>query len=66
MIEFQIANDVTQCSRAQILNCRNWAFYAVGIELRICDLEIDHCIDLHGNVILCDNRLGWKIDHLFL
>ena len=40
--------------------------HAVGIQLGIGDLEVDHRVDLHGHVILGDDRLGSKVRHLLL
>lgn len=44
----------------------NRALHAVGVKLCICDLEEDNGINLHRDVILCDNRLRREIRHLFL
>ena len=39
---------------------------AVGIELGIRDLEIEHRVDLHGDIILGDHGLGREVHDLFL
>ena len=39
---------------------------AVGIELGIGDLEVDDGVDLHGDVILGNNRLGRIVKNLLL
>ena len=39
---------------------------AVGVELGVGDLKIDDRVDLHGDVILCDNGLGREVCYLFL
>ena len=40
--------------------------HAVGIQLGVCDLEIDDRVDLHGDVVLGDDGLGREVHHLLL
>ena len=63
-IQLQFTDDVTQRRRRKILNGNHRLFNTIGKELRIRHLEVDNRIDLHGNVIFCDNRLGWEVRHL--
>ena len=39
---------------------------AIGILLCVCDLEKHNGVNLHGNVILGDNRLGLEVHNLLL
>ena len=39
---------------------------AVGIELRVGDLEIDNGVDLHRDVVLCDDGLRRVVEDLLL
>ena len=41
-------------------------FHAVGVQLGVSDLEVDHGVDLHGDVILGDDGLGGEVHHLLL
>ena len=40
--------------------------HAVGIQLGICNLKIDHRVNLHGDVVLCNHGLRSEIRHLLL
>ena len=40
--------------------------HAVGIQLGVGDLKKHHGVDLHGDVVLGDDRLGRKVHHLLL
>ena len=66
MIELHLADDITQGGCGQVFDGGNRALHAVGVKLCICDLEEDNGINLHRDVILCDNRLRREIRHLFL
>jgi len=66
LIELEIADDVTQGGGGEVLDGDHGLLDAVGVELGVGDLEIDHGVDLHGNVILRDNRLGREVRHLLL
>ena len=40
--------------------------HTVGVELGIGDLEVDDRVNLHGDIIFGDHRLGGKVRHLLL
>ncbi len=64
MVKLKLTDDVTKRCCRKIFDCRNRAFNAVCIELRVCNLIENDRVDLHGNVILCDNGLRRKINNL--
>ena len=64
LIQFQIANDVTQSGSGEGFHSDHGLLHAVGVQLGICNLEIHNGINLHGNVILGDNGLGRIVQNL--
>ena len=40
--------------------------YAIGVELGVGDLKVDDRVDLHGHIILGNDRLRGKVHHLLL
>ena len=64
LVQFQIADDVSQRRRRQRLHGDHRVLHAVGIELRVRNLEIDDGVDLHRNIILRDDRLRRIIQYL--
>ena len=66
MVELHIADDVPQRRCGKVFNRRNRALHAVGIQLRVGDLEIDDRVDLHRDVVLGDHGLRREIDDLLL
>ena len=65
-VQLQLTDDVTQSGCSQIFNGCHRMLDAIGVLLCIRDLEKDNGVDLHGNVILGDYRLGLEIYNLFL
>ena len=65
-VKFQLTDNISERSCRQVFNRIHRVFNAVGIELRIGNLKIDNRVDHHGNVVLCNNRLGLKVEHSFL
>ena len=66
LIQFQIADDVTQGGSRQGLHGRHGLLHAVGVQLGVGDLEIHDGVDLHGDVILGDNGLRRIVQNLLL
>ena len=66
MVQLHITDDITQGGSGQALDGENGTLHTVGIQLRIGHLVEHDGIDLHGNIILGDNRLGRKVHHLLL
>ena len=66
LVQLQIADDVAERGGGEILNGAHGLLHAVGVELGVDDLEIDHGVDLHGDVVLGDHRLGVEVRHLLL
>ena len=50
----------------QVLNGAEGLLHPIGVELGVHDLEVDHRVDLHGDVVLGDDGLGSEIDDLLL
>ena len=66
LVQLQLADDVAQGGGGEVLNGVHGILHAVGIQLGVGDLEIDHGVDLHGDVVLGDHRLGVEVCHLLL
>ena len=66
LVQLQLADDVTQGGSGQILDGAHGILHAVGVQLGIGDLEVDDRVDLHGDVVLGDDRLGVEVRHLLL
>ena len=66
LVELQIADDITKGGGGQGLHGDHRLLHAIGIELRIGDGEVDHGVDLHGDVILGDDGLGRIVQDLLL
>ncbi len=66
MVQLHLADDVAKGGGAQILNSGDGIFNAIGIELGVGYLEIDHRVYLHGDVVLGDNGLGREVNDLLL
>ena len=66
MVQLHIADDITQGGGGQALDGENGPLHTVGIQLGIGHLVEYDGIDLHGDIILGDNRLGCKVHHLLL
>src|SRR5699024_130666 len=65
-VEVEVADDVPEGGRRQVLDRRNRAVNAVGEQLRIGNQVEDDGVDLHRDVVLGDDRLGREIDDVFL
>ena len=66
LVEFHVADDIAERRRGKILKACDRIFHTIGIKLRIKDPHEHNRIDLHRDVIFCDNRLRRKIKDLFL
>ena len=66
LVQLQVTDDVAQGGGSEVLNGGHGILHPIGVQLRVGDLEIDHRIDLHGNIVLGDDGLGGKIHHLLL
>ena len=66
MVKLKVTDDVTERGGGQILDRLQRLLDTVGIQLRIGDLEEHDGIDLHGDVILGDNRLRIEVRDLLL
>ena len=64
MVQLHLTNDVAQGGGGQALDGRDGLVDAVGVELGVHYLEEDHRVDLHGDVIAGDDRLGREVRHL--
>ena len=66
VIELKVADDVSQSCCGEVLDRAQRTFNAVGVELRVGDFKIHDRINLHCDVIACDNGLRRKVDYLLL
>ena len=66
LVQLHLADDVPQGGGGQVLNGVHGLLHAVGVQLGVRDLEVDHRVDLHGDVVLGDDRLGREVRHLLL
>ena len=66
LIQFQVADDITQGSCRQVLNCHNRIGNSIAEHLRVCDLVENDRVNSHSYVILRDNRLRRKVHDLLL
>ena len=66
MIQLHLTDDVAQGGGGKALDGCDGLVDTVGVELGIHDLEEHHGVDLHGNVIAGDHRLGRKVRDLLL
>ena len=66
MVQLHITDDITQGGGGQALDSENRPLHAVGIQLGIGHLVEYDGINLHGDIILGDHRLGCKVHHLLL
>ena len=65
-VQLHLADDVAQGGCGQVFDRRHRALDPVGVELGIGHLIKDNRINLHGNIVLGDYRLGREVDYLFL
>ena len=47
VVKLHITDDISQRCCRKVLNRGDRALHAVSIQLRVCDLEIHHRVDLH-------------------
>ena len=66
MVQFHIADDVPQRGGGQTLYREDRALHAIGVQLGVGHLIKDDGVDLHGDVILGNNRLRRKVHDLLL
>ena len=66
LVQLQLTDDVAQGGGGEVLDGVHGILHAVGIQLGVGDLKVDHGVDLHGDVILGDDWLGIEIRHLLL
>ena len=66
LVQLQVADDVAQGGGGEVLNGGHGVLHAVGVQLGVGDLEVDHGVDLHGDVVLGDDGLGREVHHLLL
>ena len=64
VIQLHLTNDVAQGGGGQALDGCDGLVDAVGVELGVHYLEEDHRVDLHGDIIAGDDRLGREVRHL--
>ena len=64
MIQLQLADDVAQGGGGEVFNGGQGTLHAVGVQLGVGDLEEDHGVNLHGDVVAGDHRLGLEVHHL--
>ena len=64
LVQLHIADDVAEGGGCQVLNGVHGVLHAVGVQLGVGDLEINDRVDLHGDVILGDHRLGREVRYL--
>ena len=65
-VQLQVANDVAQGGGGEVLDGGHGVLHAVGVQLGVGDLEVDHSVDLHGDIVLGDHGLGREVHHLLL
>ena len=66
LVQLQIADDVSQGGGGEVLDGAHGMLHAVSIQLGVGDLEVEHSVDLHSDVILGDDGLGREVHHLLL
>ncbi len=66
MVQLHIADDVPQGGGGEVLDGQNRPLHAVGIELGVSHLVEDDGINLHGDIVFGNHRLGRKVHHLLL
>ena len=66
MVQLHVADDIAQGGGAQVFDGAQRPLDAVGEQLGVGDLEEHHSVDLHGDVIAGDHRLGLEVHHLLL
>ena len=66
LVQLQVADDIPQGGGGQVFNGAHGMLHAVGVELGVDDLEVDDRVNLHGHVVLGNDRLGREVHHLFL
>ena len=66
LVKFHFTNDGTKCCCCQVLKTADWIFNTICEKTWIKNLHEYYRINLHYNVIFCDNRLRRKIQNLFL
>ena len=65
-VQLQLADDVAQGGGREVLDGGHGLHHPIGIELGVGDEEIDHRVDLHGDVILGDDGLGREVGDALL
>ena len=65
LVQLQLTNDVPQGGGGEVLNGAHGVFHPIGVELGVRDLEVEDRVDLDGDVVLGNDRLGWEVRHLF-
>ena len=65
-VEFKFADNVTQSGCGKIFKCVDGVNHAVCKQFCIKNTEENNGVNLHGNVVLCDNRLRRRVDYLLL
>ena len=66
LVKLHLTDDITESGGAEVLQTGQRRFDAVDIQFRIEDLAEHDGVDLHGDVILGDDRLGREVQDLFL
>ena len=66
LVQFKFSDYVTQCGGRKVLQRIYRLLHAIGVQLRIRDLEINNCINFHGDVILSDDWLRREVQNLLL
>ena len=65
-VKLELADDVSQSRRGEVLDGYHGLLDAVGEELRVSHLEVDDGVYLHGDVVLRDDGLRREVSHLLL
>ena len=66
MVQLHLADDVPQRGGGQVLDGGDGILHPVGVELGVGNLKIHHRVNLHGDIVLGDDRLGREVDNLLL
>ena len=65
-VKLELADDVSERRRRKVFKSADRIDRTVGVQLGVKDLEVNNGVYLHGYVILCDNGLRRRIEHLLL
>ena len=66
VVKLKLADDISERCCSKIFNRRNGILNAVSIKLRVGDLIENNGVNLHCNVVLCNNGLRLEVNNLLL